>query len=707
MRCRFMLLSIFLIIATLSKPQNRLVDSLHKAILESRNEKEEILNISDLAGQSAINDFEAYNSQLLEIIRNFENLDDNRQFAKYYFFQGEICFSNNENLLSLVNFFRALDFLDNSDTSYLSYVINHKIGICYFKLGSYQKACNYIEKAVLKNQLFLDTTDLINSYKILGQSLLMYGKYHESLKYYLKASDLAKKIKDDASEIMIEIETGILYLSMNKKTESEHCSSKALFLSEKKGFKEGICLSYLELSDYHKSQNSTDSAIQCATFALNNSIKSNLDKYIYESLIRLIDLYKSKQDFQKALEYANLNIKYFETDSLLDRKANAYKEISDVYNGMKDFEKAIKFQNKFIAVEEIIHQNRRYRQTVLSEALQNYEANMFHHKMLEKAYNTRKDELLFSRILLFSAITVLILLVFFIVNLVKSKNRIKAGSQKIADQNKLILAQSEEISIQNDDLNKYKNNLEQLIEERTARLNETLRKAQESDRLKSSFLTNISHEIRTPMNAIIGFAQLLQYSEPDSNSQNLEIIVKNSYELLKTVENIVELAKIQSETYTLELQELYPLQIRAKIEKEASRIIKSFQNKKIEFKLNIPEFTSVFICDIRKLMGILNHLLENAFKYTENGSVSLECIEHENEFEFKVIDTGIGIAEKEIPHIFDVFYKVENQSRLARGTGIGLAIVKKLIDILKGHIEIQSEVGKGTIFSLIIPKIPE
>lgn len=238
-----------------------------------------------------------------------------------------------------------------------------------------------------------------------------------------------------------------------------------------------------------------------------------------------------------------------------------------------------------------------------------------------------------------------------------------------------------------------------------AELTEAMKKSKESDRLKTAFLANLSHEIRTPMNGIVGFSELVLSPESsDEEKQEYNRIIANSCrQLLGVVNDIVDISKIESGVIELHkrevdlndlLQELYSLH--------------ALTARKQQLTLEmIPGFEDGFariITDEVKLQQILNNLVGNALKFTNEGFVRFGYVQKGKMIEFYVIDSGIGIPEEKQKQIFERF--IQADSGLARrkgGTGLGLSIARAYVEKMGGKIWVQSEYGKGSEFYFSFP----
>jgi len=287
-------------------------------------------------------------------------------------------------------------------------------------------------------------------------------------------------------------------------------------------------------------------------------------------------------------------------------------------------------------------------------------------------------------------------------------------TQKIKNQRDEILAQNEEIKQhneemqgQNDILNNYKNQLEDLVEERTENLQIALNKATESERLKTAFLENLSHEIRTPLNAVVGFSQLLESIEIDNKDMNNYInkIQFGSDSLLKIVDSIMQVSKMQVGEYKL-TKTKFPLgELLQEQYINAKNTILATRTKDIEIRLITNKLEKLIIYSDKSFISlVLNNIIDNAIKFTEKGFIEIAVSSKPNKIiQFMVKDTGVGIPKKDIDFVFDKFRKGEiDKSKLYRGLGVGLAMSKSITDLLGGEIWFESEAGKGSTFYFTI-----
>lgn len=233
-------------------------------------------------------------------------------------------------------------------------------------------------------------------------------------------------------------------------------------------------------------------------------------------------------------------------------------------------------------------------------------------------------------------------------------------------------------------------------------LSEAKERAERSDKLKSAFLANISHEIRTPLNAIIGFANLLTSEDiPFSEAEKQEysrLITSNGDQLLRLISDILDLSKIESNTMEFHFGE-HSLHALLTDIYQAQRLC---MPEGVRLRLDMPQADTPIVTDASRLKQVVNNLINNAAKFTDNGSITFGFRSPQGceKVELFVHDTGKGIAQEHLDRIFERFYKADS---FVKGVGLGLSICRTITEYLGGAISVESESGKGTRFTIQHP----
>ncbi|WP_159519962.1 response regulator [Sunxiuqinia indica] len=301
----------------------------------------------------------------------------------------------------------------------------------------------------------------------------------------------------------------------------------------------------------------------------------------------------------------------------------------------------------------------------------------------------------------------------------------------LTENEKKLQVQQEELRVANEELEERTRQLEiqkEDISEKNEQLVEThdmlenkAKELEQASQYKSEFLANMSHELRTPLNSLLILSNLLSTNKKgnltDDQIQSAKIIHKSGSDLLHLINEILDLSKIESGKMSLEINKVSATDLKDEI---VMNFKATAEDKGVAFDVSIdPAFPKQFTTDRYRLMQIIKNLLSNAFKFTDTGKVTVSCIptppetiirteglEPSSTCCIQISDTGVGIPQEKLESIFEAFQQADGSiSRKFGGTGLGLSISRELVKMLGGEIQLESQVNKGSTFTIYLPVV--
>lgn len=545
----------------------------------------------------------------------------------------------------------------------------------YFIKGNYDKALEISKAALVRSFKINDDYLIAHSYNAIGVVYDEFSEAKHAISFYQKALQHASKIENDSLKDWIYSNLGSAYY-FNK-------------IDVKKGI------------DYYK-------------LSLRYATKINDSVQITYTKLNIASAYFSIEEFQKGIRYIK------ETQDYINRKGQnemrfTLTSLLGIYcSHANQPEIALKYYNEAIAIAEKHKMN--------SFLINAYENVALHYKIfkqpeLEKLY---KDK--------FNALSALTyskekkdLLKESAIQIQMDEYRIQLERIELENEKHLQkLQESKTITILFLILsfvfltliftlyrtNKFRKKVNTDLIKANADLQEAKEKAEEASLLKSQFVSTITHELRTPLYGVVGITDIITDDHPElANSPHLSSLKFSARYLLSLVNDILQLNKIEEKQIVLEKAAF-------NLKTEIMTIVNSVQyiatNNANKLNVNIDPVIPRFIMgDKMRLSQIIMNLTSNALKFTRNGSVTIAARQVSvkdglHYIEFKISDTGVGIAPADQEKIFDMFVQVSRTDEDYQGTGLGLAIVKKLVNLFSSDIHLESKLNEGTTFSFTI-----
>ena len=699
--CFYFLIIVLLVVSIKAIPQKSRTDSLYKALINAKSDTTKLSVLNELAvylrrsfPDSALSF--AFEAESLSI-----KLNNKRTLAESYKNIGNIYNGKDAFQKALSYYQKSLNtYIEISDTLGLAKIYNN-LGALYKNRGDFAKSLEYYQSSLEYRKIMNDRFGMGMTYNNIGNIHYYQGNLDLSLEYYFRSLEIREEFKDKMGMAGCYNNIGTIYNEKNECELAIENFQRATKIYEDFNDKLGIGHSYRSLGTTYIKLKNYNKALDY--FKRSLIIDEELGDQIgaATSLIKIACVYNNIENYLSAKNNATKALEIAKSVGAVIEKKDAMEQLTIAFEGLRDYKNALSYRKQFLKIKDSIFNFDKVKEIESLENRYDLENKQLEIQKLESENQLKTVRLDNMRNLQVLSFIIILISIGFIIGLLNIR-------KKLHKKNKTIFDQNEEIKLQKEELEKHRKNLEILVEERTQELIIAKNKAEESDRLKSSFLANMSHEIRTPMNAIIGFSNLLSEDtiEPEIKRELIREITTKGHKLVRLIENILDLAKIESNQLKFNLSDVSINDIINHIEFYFRDDIK---NKGLTFNISKPfEEDIIIYSDSYRIKQVLSYLIDNAIKYTESGNIELSYNIQEQsgkgKLTFCIKDTGIGISTDRLEHIFQRFSKIEDdKKKLYRGAGLGLAISRNIISLLDGELKVDSEVSKGSNFYFTLP----
>ncbi len=558
--------------------------------------------------------------------------------------------------------------LEMGDTIIAAMVLQ-QLGQEYHDWGYSDKAMDAYFRALEIYEINESFDNVGSVYNDIGTVLMDQNRNEEALDYYRKGYEIRKIHSTEDRLYYSYSNLANVFDNLQMYDSVFYYTDLAIEVSKKYDDHISEAIQYINRGYTYRALEQYDSSEVYYLKALEILKDSPYNDYLITLYVNLATAVDFAGNHRKALSYLDQSRPNVEKTSALDLKENVAYTYATIYKNLNDYKKAYEKLQESHEYRDSL--NAQVNEATIQELNVRYQTQKKETELAQKQYELERESLLKSRILFGGVVSVLLLTGVFL--LLRYRSRLKRQQTEM-------------------DLKLERNEAEKL---------------RELDRIKSNFFANISHEFRTPLTLILGPLRQMKHGTFKGNAQKyLDIMVRNGERLMNLVNQLLDLAKLESGRMKLQPEQ-------GDIVKTVKAMAYSFESlaerQEINFEVNVPKATIITSFDKDKFEKIITNLLSNAFKFTGAGgqvSLSMELEPtgvKQGILKLEIKDTGIGIPEDQLPHIFERFFQATKSSDLQASSGVGLALVKELIDLHGGVIKVDSKEGMGTSFKVEIP----
>jgi len=696
----------FLIISfscSFSFAQSDEIDQLKKQVnaQQGRNKLKILNNLSTalLAADQALS-AKRYVMEAIDLSRSLSEADEEANALDNLglIYQAKLDYTN-----AMKNFLAAMNIRNNIKNEMGIASSKNNIGRLFYLQENTGNAIANLEEALIIREKNDDKVGSAETNKNLGDVYLFKKIYGKARNYYVKAMELKIETEDLTGGAAIASFLGNILSDLGDHDGALTYHEMSLDLNSSLEDMPAIGRDFNNMVQVHLSQGQYDEALEANETAF--GIRSSLNQSIplAETYKNFGVIYAKTKNKTQADKNLNESIQLLKVEGQSPKTQSIYRDIARAYYDLGMHEKAYDMHVAYADSRDVFYNNEKDK--ALLELTTKYESE-FEAEKNQATIATLENEQAFSskmRTFLYALIGLGALLIFV---LFSNYRRKKQDNELLLNKNEEISRQGEEIKDKNLLLKNTNDSLDNLNHKLVNEMAER-ESIEQSSFARDRFLATMSHEMRTPMNIIIGLTHLLLEEEPRQDQiEHLRTLQFSANNLVVFINDVLDFSKIEAGKLTLESREFSPVDT---IEDTKQRFLLPARDKNIALNYSFDEaIPKCLIGDPVRLNQILTNLVSNAIKYTEKGAVDVKVKLHElksNEVTLvmKIEDTGKGMDEAEYTQMFRELSNNQSGDIFEGYAGLGLTITKRLVDLQNGKIEVDSEIGKGTRFTIYLP----
>jgi signal transduction histidine kinase len=562
------------------------------------------------------------------------------------------------------------------------------LGLLYFRVGEYEKAIIHHFKS-LKLAESLNLHQIVAfRYNDIANVYTEQSRYEQALTYHFKSLEIKERIKDWEGIATSHNNICRVYLNMKEYEKAEEHLNKSIAISQSHNYTRALGISYTHWGELFTAQKNYEKALHYHQKAMQLKLSINdIHSYLF-NIYSIGRIYFEQKKYTEALKYYHESLDSATHTHSKRRMQVAYEAIATTYAAIGDFKKAFEYERKYALLSDSLFHERHDTQIELLEIQHEAEKKDTELELLRKEAELKQQSSLRREFALYFSIAIVILLVLFLGLLYKHLNEKKRAYLQLQVKNKELSSQKMQLTYQQEEL--------LIRNEQLAELN----------RETEGLISVVAHDLRSPLNKILGITRIMRYEDfiNPAITEYLQMIDKSCASGISLIRDVLLVHNVESENTKLSIS---TIALKEFLTAHLQQFDAQLQQKQINLVIDLPQEEITLATDENSLMRIIDNLVSNAIKFSyPNTQVTVKVQQETAMTRIAISDEGQGIAPEEQHKMFKKFQRLSARPTGGEeSTGLGLSIVKALVDKLKGTIKVTSEQGKGTTFVVTLPNL--